>query len=138
LISKLPTTPRYLAVVGASTLIFIEWNAKKPIHLIVDSTGLALIDNVAGDIDSLTADAAYDTIAIYDASVARGAVGGRRSRCTIARAEWKTPSTGTRRLLATAGQLCWPSSCDCVGRDSGPVIQSRKKLRRLPATSSIG
>ncbi len=36
-------------------------------------TGLALIDNVEGDIESLTADAAYDTIAIYDASTARGA-----------------------------------------------------------------
>ena len=33
---------------------------------------LALIDNVEGDIESLTADAAYDTIAIYDASAARG------------------------------------------------------------------
>ena len=36
-------------------------------------TGLTLIDNVEGDIDSLTADAAYDTLAIYDASATRGA-----------------------------------------------------------------
>jgi transposase len=36
-------------------------------------TGLALIDNVEGDIDSLTADAAYDTLAIYDARATRGA-----------------------------------------------------------------
>jgi len=36
-------------------------------------TALGLIDKVAGDIESLTADAAYDTISIYDASTARGA-----------------------------------------------------------------
>ncbi|MCP5055255.1 MAG: transposase [bacterium] len=36
-------------------------------------TALALIDNVDDDIDSLTADTAYDTIAIYDAAGARGA-----------------------------------------------------------------
>ncbi len=36
-------------------------------------TGLILIDEVGGDIASFTADAAYDTIAIYDAATARGA-----------------------------------------------------------------
>jgi IS5 family transposase len=36
-------------------------------------TGLSLIDEVGGDIASFTADAAYDTIAIYDAATARGA-----------------------------------------------------------------
>jgi IS5 family transposase len=36
------------------------------------NTALALIDNVEGDIGSLTADSAYDTLAIYDASAARG------------------------------------------------------------------
>jgi hypothetical protein len=36
-------------------------------------TGLALIDNVVGDVESLTADSAYDTLAIYTASAARGA-----------------------------------------------------------------
>jgi hypothetical protein len=35
-------------------------------------TALALIDNVEGDIESLTADAAYDIIAIYDVSAAQG------------------------------------------------------------------
>ncbi len=34
---------------------------------------LGLIDSIEGDIESLTADAAYDTIAIYDVSAARGA-----------------------------------------------------------------
>ena len=36
-------------------------------------TGLTLIDQVEGDIARFTADAAYDTIAIYDAAVGRGA-----------------------------------------------------------------
>jgi hypothetical protein len=36
-------------------------------------TALDLIDEVEGDITSITADAAYDTTAIYDASAARGA-----------------------------------------------------------------
>ncbi len=36
-------------------------------------TGLSLIDEVGGDIASFTADAAYDTIAVYDAATARGA-----------------------------------------------------------------
>jgi hypothetical protein len=35
--------------------------------------GLDLIDCVEDDVESLTADAAYDTLAIYDASAARGA-----------------------------------------------------------------
>ncbi len=36
-------------------------------------TGLSLIDEVGGDLVSFTADAAYDTIAIYEAAGARGA-----------------------------------------------------------------
>jgi hypothetical protein len=36
-------------------------------------TGLKLINDVEGDIASFTADAAYDTNAIYDAAAARGA-----------------------------------------------------------------
>jgi hypothetical protein len=36
-------------------------------------TALDLIDEVEGDITSVTADTAYDTLAIYDASAARGA-----------------------------------------------------------------
>ena len=62
----------------------------KKLHLGVDRTGvilaqaltdgsaddakaaLGLIDSIEGEIESLTADAAYDTLAIYDASRARG------------------------------------------------------------------
>jgi hypothetical protein len=36
-------------------------------------TALGLLDEIEGEIMSVTADAAYDTIAIYDASAARGA-----------------------------------------------------------------
>ncbi len=36
-------------------------------------TGLRLIEDVAGDIASVTADAAYDTVAIHEAAQARGA-----------------------------------------------------------------
>jgi len=62
----------------------------KKLHLGVDRTGvivaqaltrgsaddakaaLDLVDSIEGDIESLTADAAYDALAIYDASIARG------------------------------------------------------------------
>jgi IS5 family transposase len=77
-------------------------------------TGLSLIDDVGGDIASFTADAAYDTIAVYDAATARGpkvvvpptktaAVSRRRPRSTardrtikkvkkIGRRRWKNES----------------------------------------------
>jgi hypothetical protein len=38
-----------------------------------ERTALDLIDEIEGDIVSITADAAYDTIAIYDAAAALGA-----------------------------------------------------------------
>jgi hypothetical protein len=47
----------------------------KKLHLGVDDakTGLRLIEDTIGNIASVTADAAYDTIAIYEAARARGA-----------------------------------------------------------------
>jgi hypothetical protein len=36
-------------------------------------TALGFLDEIAGDMARVTADAAYDTLAIYDASAARGA-----------------------------------------------------------------
>jgi IS5 family transposase len=50
-------------VAGALT----DGNADDP------KTALDLLDEIEGEITSVTADAAYDTIAIYDASAARGA-----------------------------------------------------------------
>ena len=42
-------------------------------HVDDATTGIDLIEAVKGDIASVTADAAYDTIAFYDAASARGA-----------------------------------------------------------------
>ncbi len=52
-------------VIVAETLTDGDFNDAK--------TGLALIDNVEGDIEILTADSAYDSLAIYTAGAARGA-----------------------------------------------------------------
>ena len=78
-------------------------------------TGLKLIDAVGGDISSVTADGAYDTIAIYEAADARGAkvvvpptitaaVSRRRPRsglrdCTIRRVQ----QIGRRRWKKESG-----------------------------------
>jgi len=45
-------------------------------------TGLTLIDQVEGDIARFTADAAYDTIAIYDAAWRQSASLVARRACT--------------------------------------------------------
>ena len=52
------------------------------------TTALTLIEAVEGNISHFTADGAYDTVAIYEATGARG-----------------TPSSGTRRSLATGFAL---------------------------------
>ena len=46
--------------------ILTDGNAKD------SKTALDLIDSIESGLESLTADAAYDTLAIYDASAARG------------------------------------------------------------------
>ncbi len=85
-------------------------------------TGLSLIEEVGGDIASFTADAAYDTIAVYDSAAARGAkvvvpptksavVSRRRPRSTardrtikkvkkIGRRRWKNESGYHRQARA--------------------------------------
>ena len=47
--------------------------SKKPIHLIIDSTGLKVINKTKGKLSSVTGDAAYDTVAIYEQAASRGA-----------------------------------------------------------------
>jgi len=81
-------------------------------------TGLSLIDEVVGDIESFTADAAYDTIAIYDAATARGAkvvvpptrtaaVSRRRPRSTARdRTIKKVKKIGRRRWKKESGYHC--------------------------------
>jgi hypothetical protein len=60
-------------------------------------TGLALIDNVDDHIDSLTADAAYDTSAIYSASAARGVVPPSKSATRSDRR--RSPSSARDRTI---------------------------------------
>jgi hypothetical protein len=85
-----------LSIVGEGEWAAVKYGGRgrrggKKLHLGVDRTGvivaetltdgdfndakvgLALIDNVEGDIESVTADSAYDTLAIYTTSAARGA-----------------------------------------------------------------
>ncbi len=78
-------------------------------------TGLSLIDEVGGDMASFTADAAYDTIAVYDAATARGAkvvvpptktaaVSRRRPRSTARdRTIKKVKAIGRRRWKKQSG-----------------------------------
>ncbi len=78
-------------------------------------TGLSLIDEVGGDIARFTADAAYDTIAVYDAATARGAkvvvpptktaaVSRRRPRSTARdRTIRKVKKIGRRRWKKQSG-----------------------------------
>jgi len=84
-----------LSIVGEGEWVAAKYGGRgrrgwKKLHLGVDRTGvilaqaltdgsaddakaaLGLIDSIEGEIESLTADAAYDTLAIYDASRARG------------------------------------------------------------------
>ncbi len=106
----------------------------KKLHLGVDRTGvilaqaltdgsaddakaaLGLIDSIEGEIESLTADAAYDTLAIYDASAARGVEvvvppsksatrsRKRRSRsCARDRTIMKVEAIGRRRWKKESG-----------------------------------
>ena len=44
--------------------------------------------------------------------------------------------SGTSRSLEIVGQLCWPSSCDCVGRGFVHGILNRRGLRRLSLATS--
>ena len=84
-----------LSIVGEGEWAVAKYGGRgrrgwKKLHLGVDRTGvivaqaltlgsaddaktaLDLIDSIEGDIESLTADGAYDTLAVYDASAARG------------------------------------------------------------------
>ena len=58
------------------------------------TTGLTLIDAVEGNISRVTADTAYDTIAIYEAAGARGA--------TVVVPPTKTAAVSRRRPRASA------------------------------------
>ncbi|MFT5049827.1 MAG: hypothetical protein ACI8QZ_001220 [Chlamydiales bacterium] len=120
------------------------------------ATGLALIDEVEGKIKSLTADAAYDTIAIYEAAATRGAraavpptknavVSGRRARAPvrdrtvrevrkIGRRQWKKESGYHHQ--DTPSRTLPSGSSRSSGGGYGLVIWKRKRLKRWrPAKS---
>ena len=68
------------------------------IHLIVDSTGLSIAGD--GEVARVTADAAYDTLAIarFEPCGRSGGGGGSRCRDTIGGPAWRTASLSwTRR-----------------------------------------
>jgi hypothetical protein len=82
------------------------WLSPEAIDATVDdaTTGIDPMEAVDGDVASLTADAAYDTVAIYDAASAQGAnvvvppaktakVSRRRPRSSARRGRATSPST---------------------------------------------
>jgi hypothetical protein len=75
------------------------------------ATALSLIDEVEGGIASFTADAAYDTIAIYDAAGVRGAEVIVPPTKTATRSRRRRPrSTARDRTIKRAraiGRRCW-------------------------------
>ena len=70
--------------------VLTEWNADDA------KTALDLIDEVEGDIASFTADAAYDTRAIYDAAAGRGA--------RVVAPPMKTATRSRRRRLPSSAR----------------------------------
>ena len=75
-------------------------------------TSLSLIDEVGGDIASFTADAAYDTIAVYDAATARGAkvvVPPTRTAAVSRRRPRSTARDRTIKKVNKIGRRRWKS-----------------------------
>ena len=73
-------------------------------------TGLALIEAVEGDIASVTADAAYDTIAIYEAAHDRGAkvvVPPTRTATVSRRGKRSTARDRTIKRVKKVGRRQW-------------------------------
>jgi hypothetical protein len=153
--------------------------AWKKLHLGVDRSGVicaevltggnaddarsapSLIDGVDGDIASFTADAAYDTVAIYDAAAAHGAkviVPPRRSATRskrpsardrtvrrvrkVGRRQWKKESGYHQqaRVENTFFREMWPMRPQRVSRSlataSGLVILGRRKPKRSSRATS--
>jgi hypothetical protein len=105
--------------------------------------GLDLIDRVGGDVESLTADAAYDTLAIYDACSVRGAEvvvppsksttrsRQRRSRSSARdRTIMRVKEIGRRQWKKESGYHHPFGTRQSLGRDFALGIQRRRKPRR--------
>ncbi len=70
-------------------------------------TALGLIDEVGGDMASFTADAAYDTTAIYDAAAARGAKVIVPPRKTATRSRRSSARDRTVKRVRKVGRRQW-------------------------------
>jgi transposase len=73
--------------------------------------GLPLMDNVVGEVESLTADSAYDTLAIYTASALRGAVvvvpPSRSATRSRQRRSWSSARDRTIMSVEEIGRRQW-------------------------------
>jgi IS5 family transposase len=114
------------------------------------TTGIALIEAVDGDLASVTADAAYDTVAFYEAARTQGATvvvpptktakvsrRGPRSAArdrTIKNVEKLGGADGSGRP-ATIGRLAWRTPSSGTSRSSEmacePVVQAAGLSRRV-------
>jgi IS5 family transposase len=87
------------AVIVAEVLT--DGNADDP------NTALDLLDEIENDLASFTADAAYDTIAIYEAAAARGAKVIVPPRKTAARSRQSSARDRTVRRVRKVGRRQW-------------------------------
>jgi IS5 family transposase len=94
-------------------------------------TALVLIDEVDGDMASFTADAAYDTIAIYDAAAARGAKVIVPPRKTATRSRWFSARDRTVKRVRKVGRRQWK-------KESGYHEQARVENTFFRYKSIIG
>ncbi len=94
-------------------------------------TALGLIDEVDGDMASFTADAAYDTIAIYDAAAARGAKVIVPPRKTATRSRWSSARDRTVKRVRKVGRRQWK-------KESGYHEQARVENTFFRYKSIIG
>ena len=115
-------------VIVAETLTDGDFNDAK--------TGLALIDNVEGDIESLTADSACDSLAIYTAGAARGAdvVVPPSKSATRSRQRRSRSSTRDRTILRNE---LWPIRPQFVEATIACNVLNRMAGLGVPASFAI-
>ncbi len=95
----------------------VDANGEILAHVLTDSVGddatngLDLIDRVDGDVGSITADAAYDTVAIYDAWRCRGArvIIPPSRTASVSRRKPRSRAQDRTIQRVTSRQAYWPS-----------------------------
>ncbi len=105
--------------------VLTDGNADDP------NTGLDLLHEIEDDIASLTADAAYDTIAIYEAAAARGARVIVPPRKTAARSRQPGARDRTVKRVRKVGRRQWK-------KESGYHQQARVENTFFRYKSIIG